>query len=234
MPAFGGDKAKCADGDVTCDIEGANAAGAGVLCLQHLQADRPGERADRGLGKELEILITQLPLVPRLHGLDEEVAFGQRAEIAAGIVPEVRQPLVVKRTEIDTPEVLQHLVAMQAHFVGFIVGIGVGANGIETAIHVEQIGVVLVGDTKAVDHQLRQGHGGGWRGVDMFPAGKGFRAALRGVEAVEVDLVGIQSGDGVLLEQICGDLVSGVLQAGAGLNDGGGNRLECGLIGSVG
>ncbi|MNF91777.1 hypothetical protein D3C84_743920 [compost metagenome] len=84
---------------------------------------------------------------------------------------------------------------MQAYFVGFVEGSGVRAGGIEAGINIQQVGVVLVAGAKAVDHQLCQGHGRRRRGMDMLPTGECFRAALRGVEAVEVHLIRIKVSD---------------------------------------
>ncbi|MNG11342.1 hypothetical protein D3C84_948770 [compost metagenome] len=87
---------------------------------------------------------------------------------------------------------------MQAHFVGFIEDAGVWACGVKTCVYIQQVGIVLIGVAKPVDHQLGQGHGRRWRPV--FPTGEGFRVTGCPVKAVEIHLIRIKAGDRVLFQ----------------------------------
>ncbi|WLI19622.1 hypothetical protein PSH88_06175 [Pseudomonas wuhanensis] len=123
---------------------------------------------------------------------------------------------------------------MQAHFVGFIEIASFRADGIEARIDIQQVGVVLVSGAEAMDHQLCQGHGGRRRCLGVLPTGEGFQAALRGVESVEVHLIRVEADDVIFFQQVAGNFVRRVLQAGARLDDGGGDCLERRLVGGIG
>ena len=140
----------------------------------------------------------------------------------------------VEKVELQTPKVLQHLVAMQAHFVGFIEVAKLRACGIEPTIQVEQVGVVVVGDSKSMNHQLGQ------RGrfvrllQNMLPAGKGLGAALGCLESVVVDLVRVQAFYAVPFQNFTGGLMGAVMQAGARLDQASGQFFQSGLVGRIG
>ncbi|MNE69663.1 hypothetical protein D3C80_1654020 [compost metagenome] len=85
-----------------------------------------------------------------------------------------------------------------------------------------------------MDHQLRERLRRGWCVIAMLPTGEGLRVALGRVEAMEIHLVRIESGDAVLFQQIAGDAVGRVLQAWASLDDAGGDGLERDLVGGIG
>ncbi|MNV36986.1 hypothetical protein D3C71_1284830 [compost metagenome] len=159
LAPLGCDETQDVGGKVPVDVQSPNNVGARVLSPQHLQVDRPVDRTHYGVRDELEVIVAQLPFVPGLYGLYQKIAFGQGSEVGAGLLPERGQFVGIERAEIDVPERLQHLVAVQAYFVGFVEPPGVRAGGIKACIDVKQVGVVLIAGAKALDHQLCQGRG---------------------------------------------------------------------------
>ena len=105
----------------------------------------------------LEVVFAELAGLAALQGLAEEVALGQQPEIVRACPPETLEFVGVQRAEVDLPEILEHLVAVQAHFIGFVEVLHLWPGAVEAAVQVQQVGVVLVGGTKALDHQLGQG-----------------------------------------------------------------------------
>jgi hypothetical protein len=91
-------------------------------------------------------------------------------------------------------------MAMQAYFVGFVEVAGVGARRVETAVQIEQVGVVDVGRAEAMDHQLGQGQRLIGRFTHVLPAGERGRTALRASETMEIDVVGVVVADGVFAQ----------------------------------
>ncbi|MNL12640.1 hypothetical protein D3C87_1335120 [compost metagenome] len=53
----------------------------GVLRLQHLQADRPGDGAHDGRDGDIEVRVTELLTVAGPQGVDEKIALGQGTEV---------------------------------------------------------------------------------------------------------------------------------------------------------
>ena len=194
--------------------------------LQHGQCHRPGNGADDRIDDPLEIAAAQLLEFKCLHRLTEKVALGQRAEILRVGAPEAVQLLLVARAQINGPEVVEHFVAMQAHFIGVVERLGLRPILVEAAVEVQQVGIVLIGGAKAMHHQLGEGQ----RFVGLFagvlPAGKRLRAALRQVETMEINLIRVDLGKALAHQQLAGDLMGLVVQAGAKLHDGGGDGLE--------
>nr|WP_244159906.1 hypothetical protein [Pseudomonas mohnii] len=131
LATLGRDKTQDIGGHVSVDVQSPNTVGARVLSPQHVQVDGPVDRTHHGVCDELEVIVAQLPFVPGFYGLYQKIAFGQGSEVGAGLLPERSQLVGIERAEIDVPERLQHLVAVQAYFVGFVEPRGFRASGIK-------------------------------------------------------------------------------------------------------
>ncbi|UST63124.1 hypothetical protein NF673_21225 [Pseudomonas moraviensis] len=213
-------------GDVTIEIQRAYFSADRVCRSEHWQGDRPGNGADYRIDDALKIGPIKVALLQRLHGLAEEIALCQRTEILRRGLPEFRQLTGVASAEVDIPEHLQHVAAQQAHFIALIEILGLRAIRIKAAIEAEQVCIVLVGGTKTMDDQLREGERFVRLFQQVFPTGKGQRAALRRFETVEINLVRVKAGQTFVREQFVGHLPGRIKQARAGLHDRCGDGFE--------
>nr|WP_256586300.1 hypothetical protein [Pseudomonas sp. Irchel s3f10] len=215
---------------MSTDIESAHVTVHGVARLHHCQGHWPGDRPDQRADEALEITVGQLLEFKCLHRTAEKSAFGQRAKIIAVGVPEGRQLVVVPRAEVDVPEGVEYLVAVQATFIAVIEIFGVGAVGIETGIEIQQVSVVLIGGPKAMNHQLCEGYRFVGLFADVLPAGKRAGTALRRFESMEIDPVRVDPLQVLTLQQFAGDLMRLVVKARAHLNDCRSHGFERGFV----
>nr|WP_238539539.1 MULTISPECIES: hypothetical protein [unclassified Pseudomonas] len=115
---------------------------------------------------------------------------------------------------------------MQAHLIFLVEILALRTFGVEAAVQIEKISVVLVGGAKTMNHQLCQGHRFVGFFADVLPAGKRAGAALGGLETMEINLIWIKARQAFGFQQITGRLMGGVLQTGAVLHDGIGDSLQ--------
>ncbi|MEB8058584.1 hypothetical protein NGI11_16985 [Pseudomonas fulva] len=103
-------------------------------------------------------------------------------------LPERLEPMVELGTEVDLPEILEHSLGLQTDLIVLVIETRARAITVKAGQITEQVAVVLVMNVETVHDQLRQCEGLDWR-VQVLPAAEGARAALGGIETVEVDLV---------------------------------------------
>ncbi|MNC57372.1 hypothetical protein D3C75_1070290 [compost metagenome] len=87
-----------------------------------------------GIEHQLQLLFVQLPAQARLQGFGQVVELAQCANVSAVIAPECRPASQESRAEVQLPQGIEHLLWIQAYFVGFIEPSCSGSLGVETAV----------------------------------------------------------------------------------------------------
>jgi len=226
---------------MAADVEGAQAhpRHRPGLLLQLAQRGRPAGVTGQGSGHPPQACQAGGVGLVRagFEHLAQEVGLGQGAEVVRMTGPEAGQVLVEGAAEVDLPQLVEYLARGHRHFIALIEQACTRPAAVEAGAVAEQVGVVLVVDIETLHHQLRQCQRFAGR-AEVFPAAEGARAAMRGVEPVQVHRVRVQRAAGVLLQDMAGDFAGHLAHVGAMLDQLSGQVLQLfvvvGLLGGQG